>query len=89
MTIEPHFNLCEAYMRIEPHINLWNYFFLIQLRPDSDAEILVWGCTDIFLRTGQGVNPYLCLSIRPTRRVAERMILPEERHRCAAPCGYG
>jgi hypothetical protein len=39
---------CEAYMGIESHFNLWNYFFLIWLQPDSDAEVAVWGCTAPF-----------------------------------------
>jgi hypothetical protein len=46
--------LCEAYMGIEPHFNLWNYFFRVWLRPDSDVEAMVWGCTNIYVRTGQG-----------------------------------
>jgi hypothetical protein len=44
--------LCEDYMGIEPHFNLWNYFFRVQLRSDSDVEAVVWGCADIYVRIG-------------------------------------
>jgi hypothetical protein len=54
--------LCEAYMRIEPHFNLWNYF-RVRLQPDSDAEAAMWGCTDIYVHTGQEVNLYFHLSV--------------------------
>jgi hypothetical protein len=30
--------LCEAYMGIESHFNMWNYFFHIQLHPDSNGR---------------------------------------------------
>jgi hypothetical protein len=50
-------------MGIEPQFNLWNYFFHVQLWPDSNAEAAVWGCADIYVRTGQGVDPYFCLSV--------------------------
>jgi hypothetical protein len=55
--------LCEAYMGIEPHFNLWNYFFRVWLRPDSDVEAAVWGCRDLYVHTGQGIDPYFCLSV--------------------------
>jgi hypothetical protein len=50
--------LCEAYMGIEPHFNQWNYFFRIQLRPDSCVEAVVWGSMDIFVQSGLGIDPY-------------------------------
>jgi hypothetical protein len=46
--------LCEAYMGTEPHFNLWNYFFHVWLRSDSDTEAVVWGYGDIYVSTGQG-----------------------------------
>jgi hypothetical protein len=55
--------LCEAYMGIEPHFNLWNYFFRVQLRTDSDVEAVVWGCADIYVRIGLGIDPYFCLLV--------------------------
>jgi hypothetical protein len=55
--------LCKAYMGIEPHFNLWNYFFRIWLWPGSDAEVVVWGYADIYVQSGPGVDPYLCLSM--------------------------
>jgi hypothetical protein len=53
-------------MLIESHFNLWNYFFRIRLRPVSDVLAGVWGCTDIYVCTGQGVNPYFHLSVSNT-----------------------
>jgi hypothetical protein len=53
----------EAFMEIEPHFNLSNYFFHVWLRPGSDTEAVVWGCVDIYIQTGQGVNPYFILSM--------------------------
>jgi hypothetical protein len=53
--------LCEAYMGIEPHFNLWNYFFHMQLQPDP--EVVMWGPTDIYVRTGQAVDLYFHLSV--------------------------
>jgi hypothetical protein len=53
--------LCKAYMEIEPHFNLWSYFFRVWLRPSSDVEAAVWGCVDISVRSGQGVDPYFYL----------------------------
>jgi hypothetical protein len=50
-------------MGIEPHFNLWNYFFRVRLRLDSDVEGAVWGYTDIYVRTGQGVDPHFSLSV--------------------------
>jgi hypothetical protein len=52
--------LCEAYMGIEPHFDLWNYFFRAWLWPGSDAEAVVWGSVDIFVRSGSGIDPYFC-----------------------------
>jgi hypothetical protein len=54
--------LCGDYLGIKPHFNLWNYF-RVQLRPDSDMEVAMWGCADIYAHTGQRVNPYFSLSI--------------------------
>jgi hypothetical protein len=52
--------LCEAYVGIEPHFDLWNYFFRARLWPGPDAEAMVCGSVDIFIRYGSGVNPYFC-----------------------------
>jgi hypothetical protein len=43
--------LCEAYMGIELHFDLWNYFFHAQLQQGSDAEAVVLGSVDIFVRS--------------------------------------
>jgi hypothetical protein len=55
--------LCEAYMGIEPHFNLWNYFFHVQLWPDSDAKAVLWGCIVIYVHTGLGIDSYFRLSV--------------------------
>jgi hypothetical protein len=51
MHIATFITLCETYMGIEPHFNVWNYFFHVRLRSDSDAEAMVWGYADIYVRT--------------------------------------
>jgi hypothetical protein len=55
--------MCEVYMGIKPHFNLWNYFFRVQLQSGLDAEVAVWGCVDISIRSGPGVDQYFCLSM--------------------------
>jgi hypothetical protein len=50
--------LCKAYMGIESHFDLWNYFFCARLWQGSNAEAVVWGSVDIFVRSGLGVDPY-------------------------------
>jgi hypothetical protein len=55
--------LCEAYMGIEPHFNLWNYFFRVWLRSDSDTKVVVWGCADIYVSIGPRIDPYFRLSV--------------------------
>jgi hypothetical protein len=50
-------------MGIDPHFNPWNYFFRVQLRSDSDTKAAVRGCTDIYVRIGQGIDPYFHLSV--------------------------
>jgi hypothetical protein len=45
-------------MGIEPHFDLWNYFFCTQLQHGSDAEAVVQGSVDIFVRSGSGVDSY-------------------------------
>jgi hypothetical protein len=35
----------------------------VWLQPDSDTEVVVWGCTDIYVRTEPGIDPYFCLSV--------------------------
>jgi hypothetical protein len=50
-------------MGIEPHFNLWNYFFHVQLWPDSDVEAVVLGCADIYFCTGPGIDPYFRLLV--------------------------
>jgi hypothetical protein len=54
---------CDVYMGIDPHFNLWNYFFHVRLRPDSDAEVMLWGYIDIYVHTGLGIDRYFCLSV--------------------------
>jgi hypothetical protein len=82
--------LCEAYMGIEPHFNLWNYFSRVWLRPNSDVAAVVWGCTEIYVRTRPGIDPYFSLSVsNPFGWMAERVVLLEERRWSATPCGYG
>jgi hypothetical protein len=56
-------SLCEAYMGIEPHFNLWKYFFRVRLRMNSDTVKAVWGCIEIYVRTGPGIDPYFRLSV--------------------------
>jgi hypothetical protein len=51
MHIAGFITLCETYMGIEPHFNVWNYFFRVRLRSDSDTEAMVWGYADIYVRT--------------------------------------
>jgi hypothetical protein len=55
--------LCEDYMGIEPHFNLWNYFFCIRLWSDLDPEATMLSCVDVYVRPGQGVDPYFRLSV--------------------------
>jgi hypothetical protein len=50
-------------MGIEPHFNLCNYFFRVRLQPDSDAEAVVWGYADIYVRTRSGIDPYFRLPV--------------------------
>jgi hypothetical protein len=50
-------------MGIEPHFNLWNYFFHVWLQLDSDSEAVVWGYTDIYVRTRPGIDPYFHLLV--------------------------
>jgi hypothetical protein len=50
-------------MGIEANFNLWNYFFLVRLRLDSDAEVAVWGYIEIYVRTRPGIDPYFCLLV--------------------------
>jgi hypothetical protein len=50
-------------MGIKPHFNLWNYFFCVWLRLDPDAAAVVWGYTEIHVRSGPGINPYFRLSV--------------------------
>jgi hypothetical protein len=50
-------------MRIQLHFNLWNYFFHVQLRLDSDAEAAVLDCANIYVHTRPGIDPYFCLSV--------------------------
>jgi hypothetical protein len=81
--------LCEAYMGIKPHFNLWNYFFRVQLRSDTNTEVAMLGCVDVYVRFGQGANTYFHLSVsNPPVRVAERVTLPMERCHRVAPRGY-
>jgi hypothetical protein len=58
MHILAFITLCEAYMGIESHFDLWNYFFCARLWQGSNAEAVVWGSVDIFVRSGLGVDPY-------------------------------
>jgi hypothetical protein len=55
--------LCKAYMGIEPHFNLWNNFFYVWLWSNSDGEAVVWGCVDIYVCTGSGIDPHFRLSV--------------------------
>jgi hypothetical protein len=49
--------MCESYMGIEPHFNLWNYIFHVWLQLDSDVATAVWGCAEIYVHTGPGIDP--------------------------------
>jgi hypothetical protein len=51
-------------MRIEPHFDLWNHFFRVLLAQGSDAEVVVLGGMDIYVKFGHGFDPYfqLCMS---------------------------
>jgi hypothetical protein len=53
--------VCEAYRGIEPHFNLWNYFFHTRLRQGSDAEAVVLGSVDIYVRSRPEVDPYFLI----------------------------
>jgi hypothetical protein len=53
--------LCEAYMGIEPHSDLWNHFFHTQLLPGPGMEVVVLGGMDIYVKSGDRVDPYFHL----------------------------
>jgi hypothetical protein len=48
-------------MRIEPHFDFWNHFFHIRLLPVSDAEAVVLGGMDIYVKSWHGVDSYFHL----------------------------
>jgi hypothetical protein len=79
MHIAAFMTLCEAYMGIEPHFDLWNYFLRTWLRQGSDAEAVVWGSVDIFLRSRAGSRSILLLfDVQPSGRVVKSMVLFEK-----------
>jgi hypothetical protein len=48
-------------MRIEPHFDFWNHFFRVRLLPVSDAEVVVLGGMDIYVKSWHGVDSYFHL----------------------------
>jgi hypothetical protein len=47
-------------MGIEPCFDLWNHFFRVQLQQGLGVEVAVWGCVDISVRSGKGIDSYFC-----------------------------
>jgi hypothetical protein len=77
-------------MGTNPHIDPWNYLFHAQLHQGSNTEVTTLGNVDMFVRSGPGVDPYFHLPMSdPPVRVAESMVLSEERRRCATPHVHG
>jgi hypothetical protein len=48
-------------MGIEPRFNLWNHFFHDRLLLGMGVEAVVLGGMDIYIKSGQNVNPYFHL----------------------------
>jgi hypothetical protein len=82
--------MCEAYMRIEPHFNLWNHFFRARLLYGSGAEAEVLGSVDLYVRSGNGVDPYFHLPMSgPSNWVVENMVLSQDQRRRVTPQVHG
>jgi hypothetical protein len=51
--------LCEAYLGIDPDLDLWKYFFHVRCLQDPEAELMISRGTNIHVKVGHRVDPYL------------------------------
>jgi hypothetical protein len=55
--------LCEAYLGVDPNLDLWKYFFCVCRPRDPELELTVSRGGVIHVKLGQGVDPYLEISM--------------------------
>jgi hypothetical protein len=79
--------LCEAYMGIDPYFDQWNYFFCVRRPQDPNAGLTISGGGRGYPRHDKAGHQSLFqhLDAQINERMAEAMVLPEERCQHTAP----